>query len=188
MKSDGRMSECRRIAALLPELLDGGLAGAAERAAEAHLEGCAACSAERDALLRTLRIVAERPGSEPGEAFYAAMRRNVASELAGPARANRRPRVLRPAWQAGFAATAMLVALLIWQPWQAGGGDFLAQLESAGLRSLEELGASGVEPGVLLSEESGATGRQLSGISDMIDELDDGEVDRLLSALRALKG
>lgn len=182
MKSDGRMNDCGRIAALLPGLLDGDLDGDAKRTAEAHLRGCATCAAERDALARTLTLVAERPRSEPGEAFFASMRREVGRQLAEPAPSRSRPLVLRPAWQSGFAAAAMLVALLIWRPWQGDGGDYLARLESAGRQSLEQLGTSSVVPASLLMEEAPEQ------LSEMIDELDDEQLDRFLSALEAMKG
>ena len=168
---------CARIVPLLPALLDGGISAGEIREVESHLAVCPSCAAERAAIARTLRIVAGRSRPEPDPAFFDAMRRNLRGKLVAAPAPRRLPRAL---WQGGLAAAAVLVFMLVWQPWALRQPDLLIQLESAGRESLQQLGES---PEAFLDE---ADARQ--ALPEMIDELDEPELEVLIAALVSMKG
>jgi hypothetical protein len=65
--------------------LDGRLASAAEAAARAHLEACAPCRRERDALRETAALLRESPLLDPPEHLYGDVLRRVRASGAPPA-------------------------------------------------------------------------------------------------------
>jgi anti-sigma factor RsiW len=168
---------CARIVRLLPALLDGGISAGEIREVESHLALCPSCAAERETIARTLRIVDGRSRLEPDPAFFDAMRRNVRGKLVTAPAPRRLPRAV---WQGGLAAAAALVFMLALQPWALRQPDLLVQLESAGRKSLQQLGES---PEAFLDE---ANARK--ALPDMVDELDEPELEVLIAALVSMKG
>src|SRR5438105_4469633 len=108
---------CEDVRPLISAGLDGELE--ADRAArlQAHLASCALCTAEREALTTTVRLLRAIPEEEPpaelrrriGVALLDAQRRSERRWLGLPALA--RPRGAVWAWGGAFGAVAAVVAL-----------------------------------------------------------------------------
>ena len=105
---------CREVKPELVAYLDGELQDSVRSQVEAHLEDCADCRAERDALAVTLKSVAGLPATRPSsnlvEQFWARFREAKQKGFkAGLLSLFKWP---RPVW-VGAAATACLLAAVL---------------------------------------------------------------------------
>ncbi len=184
--SRAKNMDCAHVIRLLPALLDRDLEAKDAETAREHLAGCSACREEHEALAGTLTLLAERERPIATPERFAEMRRELRGELAAPAR--RRPSLPRLVFGSSLAAAAILVLMMVWQPWSTlnlqGNTPLLAQLETAGRESLEKLSEDTDLLGEMLNEKTAGSRH----VSDMIDELDENQLDALLAALEALKG
>lgn len=115
------MSEPLHPHEALHEAADGRLDAGARAALDEHLEGCAACRAELEAIQWTKAQVAARAEAAVPDAFESWLQAAMASEAAGPTAAGvspstrRRGRPLVSQWRwAAAAALAALVVLAVW--------------------------------------------------------------------------
>lgn len=152
----------------LTALLDGALAPARRAEVEAHLAGCAACRAERDALAGALAALgALPPPPAPSPWFGARLEARLAE--AAPARVGVLARLLAWRWRlavpaAGLAAAAAVALLVVrhqraeelalaadlelLQDWEAVAslGDVESAEDAAVVASLDALERRGVTP------------------------------------------
>ncbi len=101
--------KCGEIREELAAYLDGEIEGAARRAVDDHLSGCAACSKERDALAAAWRLLEIAPPPAVPEGFDARVLARVRS--GGPAP---RARILGMPIPAAAAAAAVVIAVGGW--------------------------------------------------------------------------
>src|SRR6185295_2279076 len=104
------VTSCAEVRAELVALMRGETSPQAAEAVERHLETCSSCAAERDALRRTLDVLAEHDQPEVSADARLRLAAALSDEFAlGRARADRR-RFLRPAFALPVAAAIALVA------------------------------------------------------------------------------
>ncbi len=135
----------KTIQTLLPWFVNGSLVGRERERVLVHLQGCAACRAERDELQRLQALVANAPGPEAGQRDHAlsyarVSRRMDAFEVDREAIANAQR--ARFAWRTGIAAVFLVGLGFMMQTSSNRSGDtldlVLAESASATAASLPD--------------------------------------------------
>jgi len=172
MKNDAISHSCEAIGPLLSEHAAGTLAASDAERVRAHLEGCARCRAEAEALDEIERLLRDGPALAPGCDFTAQV---LAALPPRPQRAEGVLRRLRPARLVGAAlAAAAAVVLAMLLPEDPGLTELQGQIEARAvvpehwIGLLNEIDAEGLDAVVqaldteLRSEEQQVFGGALS--------------------------
>jgi len=126
--------------------VEGALPAEKQSALDEHLAACPRCAEEMEEIRESLTLLEQRELPDPGEAYWASLRRDVSAGLARGRRPACRPALIPlRAWAPAAAALVLLAALVFWWANQPRTGSpegrrYLAQVEEEGKRSLVGIG------------------------------------------------